>query len=81
MTCLYVNPLVLELIGCSAEQAHGWKLTDTIPFDEVGMKLFRLVSSTLASGEKSESELEARLGIATWCCMCAACRNAISKAR
>lgn len=62
MTCLYVNPLVLELLGCTEEQARGWKLTDTIPFDEVGMRLFRLVSNTLASGEKSEAELEARLG-------------------
>ncbi len=59
LRCLYVNPLVLELVGCTAEQAHGWHLTDTIPFDETGMRLFRLVSNTLASGEKSEAELEA----------------------
>lgn len=60
MRCLYANPLVLELIGCSEEQARGWRLTDTIPFDEMGMRLFRLVSNTLARGEKSEAELEAR---------------------
>ncbi|WP_338562031.1 PAS domain S-box protein [Erwinia sp. E_sp_B01_3] len=62
MRCQYANPLVLELIGCSEEQAQGWCLTDTIPFDDVGMRLFRLVSNTLASGEKSEAELEARFG-------------------
>ncbi len=62
MHCQYANPPVLKLIGCSEEQARGWRLTDSIPFDEVGMRLFRLVSSTLASGEKSESELEARFG-------------------
>lgn len=59
MRCLYANPLVLSIIGCTAEQAQGWQLTDTIPFHDVGMKLFRLVSRTLASGESSETELNA----------------------
>ncbi|WP_312043821.1 PAS domain S-box protein [Erwinia sp.] len=62
LRCLYANPRVLDLIGCSEEKARGWRLTDSIPFDEPGMQLFRLVSNTLASGEKSESELEARFG-------------------
>ncbi|WP_067705444.1 MULTISPECIES: PAS domain S-box protein [unclassified Erwinia] len=62
MRCQYANPLVLELTGCSEERARGWRLTDSIPFDEVGMRLFRLVSNTLASGEKSEAELEAHYG-------------------